>query len=506
MLAAGQSRGAIILEAATYLAALDTSNASFGSSAALFNNRVSVATYHTITSEAADPWAIPASVTSSPLSVAVGTAAVDTALNPPAPPPAAAEPKTLSLTSGVNNLAGGAAADTFDGSLNNSSLQTLTTVDTVDGGAGADLLTATLNNGLTIRPTISGVETINLGAVTNNSTINLASTTGATKYQLAGSSANLTLTNVDSASAAIEAVGNSGALSIGYTDAALAGTDDVSVAVDGQTGGVTFTDAGGSNKLETLSISAENTASSFALTTTNVGTSALNISGDADLTLTGLSTAVASIDASAATGDVNVTAGITTAGLTFTGGTGADTVKNASTATAYYDNLSGGAGNDTFTLDADGFTSKDSIAGGDGTDKITFFDGDADTTTDADFTAVTGVEKLQAQTGQALTATLGDKAAAAGIASVVTSTGNDVITAEADYGALNVTLSTGDDKVDNALSSSALTATAAAASIDANDTITGGSGSSDKLVITADSNATGAVLSANVTLIESCEF
>ena len=47
MLAAGSSRGAIILEAATYLAALDESNASFGSSAAHFNHRVEVATNHT---------------------------------------------------------------------------------------------------------------------------------------------------------------------------------------------------------------------------------------------------------------------------------------------------------------------------------------------------------------------------------------------------------------------------------------------------------------------------
>ena len=72
MLAAGDSRGKVILEAATYLAALDESNASFGSSAALFNHRVEVATYHTITSEASAAWAIPASVTSSDATVATG--------------------------------------------------------------------------------------------------------------------------------------------------------------------------------------------------------------------------------------------------------------------------------------------------------------------------------------------------------------------------------------------------------------------------------------------------
>ena len=76
LLAAGTSRGAIILEAASYLSALDESNAAFGSSAALFNNRVEVATAHTITNEEADSWDIPASVTSDDDSVAAGTAEI----------------------------------------------------------------------------------------------------------------------------------------------------------------------------------------------------------------------------------------------------------------------------------------------------------------------------------------------------------------------------------------------------------------------------------------------
>jgi len=416
---------------------------------------------------------------------------------------------TKTLTINTDNFTTAQGDDLFDASLTASSVQTLTTVDSLDGGTGQDTLNATLNNGLTIRPTISNVETLAVNAVTNNSTMNLASTSGVTAYKVASSSADLTLTNMADASATVSAIGNSGALSFGYTDAALAAASQtVSLTLDGQTGGVTFTDAGGVvNKLETIAITSSNTASSLALTTANVGTTALTVAGDANLTLTGVSTGITSVDAGTATGNVNVTAAVTTSGFTFTGGAGADAITTASTSTAYYDNLSGGDGNDTFTLDADGFSSKDTIDGGAGTaDKITFTDGDADATTDADFTAVTNVERLQAQTGQALTATLGDKAAAAGIALVVTSTGNDVITAEADYGALTVNMSTGDDKIDNALSSAALTATAAAASIDANDTITGGSGSSDIVKLTADSDGTGAVLSSNVTLIEEFEF
>ncbi|OUU66739.1 MAG: hypothetical protein CBC24_02625, partial [Candidatus Pelagibacter sp. TMED64] len=44
-----------------------------------FTNKVTVATYHTITQEAADEWAIPATVTSNPLTVAAGNSTVDTA-------------------------------------------------------------------------------------------------------------------------------------------------------------------------------------------------------------------------------------------------------------------------------------------------------------------------------------------------------------------------------------------------------------------------------------------
>ena len=49
-----------------------------------FNNKVAVATYHTITKEAAAEWAIPSTVTSAAATVVTGKAAVDTALAPAA--------------------------------------------------------------------------------------------------------------------------------------------------------------------------------------------------------------------------------------------------------------------------------------------------------------------------------------------------------------------------------------------------------------------------------------
>ena len=49
-----------------------------------FNNKVAVATYHTITSEAAAEWTLPSSITSVAATVVTGKAAVDTALAPAA--------------------------------------------------------------------------------------------------------------------------------------------------------------------------------------------------------------------------------------------------------------------------------------------------------------------------------------------------------------------------------------------------------------------------------------
>ena len=94
-----------------------------------------------------------------------------------------------SLTTGANSFTGKSGADTFDGSLNSNNQQTLTTADNLTGAAGTDTLTATLNSGLTVRPTLSGIEKLDLTAVTSNSAIDLASATGVTTVSAVSSSA-----------------------------------------------------------------------------------------------------------------------------------------------------------------------------------------------------------------------------------------------------------------------------------------------------------------------------
>lgn len=380
----------------------------------------------------------------------------------------------------------------------------MTSVDNLAGAAGTDTLTATLNNGLTVRPTLSGIENLNLTAVTANSAIDLAAATGVTSVTALSSSSNLTVSRISDAATSLKALGNSGQVSFGFSDAALAAAGQtIALTVDGQTGQVTITDEGGANKAETVAINAQNTASSFALVTTNVGTTAVTVSGDADLTLGTLSSAVVNLNASSATGDVSAALSATAA-VTLTGGTGDDTLSSLG---AYADSLNGGAGDDTLSLDADELTSTDTVAGGEGDDTLALVaDADADSVVDADFTNVSSVETFQGQTDtDALTIVLGTKAAAAGITTInADSTGNDSVTAGATFtNNATVALSTGNDTVDFSATSVALNVTAAAASITASDNIYGGSGTNDKLTLTADSDATGAVLDASFTGLES---
>jgi len=351
---------------------------------------------------------------------------------------------------------------------------------------------------------LSGIEKLDLTAVTSNSAIDLASATGVTTVTAVSSSAGLTVSKIADAAVNLVAQGNSGAVEFGFTDASLAAAaQTVNLTVDGQTGAITINDEGGTNKLETIAITSSNTASTVAFTTTAVGTTKITVAGAANLTLSGTqSAAVVTLDASAATGNVSATVAGATANVVMTGGTGNDTLQSNG---VLDDSLVGGAGDDTLLLDDDYFTSTDTLAGGDGNDTIQMSaDSDADTVTDADFTKVTSVETVAAASSTALTITLGSLAQAAGVTTISTDTGNDVVTIGSGYtGALTVALSTGDDNVTASASAASLNVTALAASLTSADTVTGGTGTADKITITADSNSTGAVLGSAVTAVES---
>ena len=162
------------------------------------------------------------------------------------------------------------------------------------------------------------------------------------------------------------------------------------------------------------------------------------------------------------------------------------------------DSLSGGDGNDTFVL-ADHLDGNDSVDGGAGTDTMSIDSGLADSA----FGRVSHVEVLTLSTPGALT--LGAKAMAAGILTVNDSAGADAIVLAQDFTralTVNLTKSAAADSIDASATSAALTVAGMASAIASQDTVKGGTGSGDALRLTADGDATGAVL-AGVSGVES---
>jgi hypothetical protein len=326
-----------------------------------FANKVTVATYHTITSEAADEWTIPATVTSDATTVATANAAADTALAP-APVPA----KVIALTTGLDTGAaftGAATDDTFN-SVNSLTVtsNTLTAGDNLSGGEGTDTLRIVASGGAITTPLVSS-SSVEVLDITNNSgnnySIDTSLMTGLAKVNaLAGNStttvtASATNLNIAATSTNQNIVTTSAVPSAGAADAI---TIDLSAA--GTTAATSITSDG----IETFNVNLLTTASGSttpgALTAVTLASNQLenvNIAGSVDgslvASLAGASAfgQVGTVDASTATGNVtiNVTPGGSSDGKT---------------------SVSMGSGDDKVTI---GALDKDyTITGGDGTDTL----------------------------------------------------------------------------------------------------------------------------------------
>jgi hypothetical protein len=126
-----------------------------------FSNKVTVATYHTITKEAAAEWDIPATVTSDAASVTTGNAAVDTATAP-----AAAAAQTKSLTISTDIYTGGSGDDIINATRAGSAGTTVTfnANDQLDGGEGTDSIYIE-SGGAVNMATQKSLETVQINAV-----------------------------------------------------------------------------------------------------------------------------------------------------------------------------------------------------------------------------------------------------------------------------------------------------------------------------------------------------
>jgi hypothetical protein len=276
-------------------------------------------------------------------------------------------------TSLSDALTGNAGDDTFTGVQNGLTTETASGSDTVDGGAGSDTVnitntTANAYSGLTLSNVENFVYKATNGGdldaddISGITSLELKSTVGAMDLSDLLTSMELTFTNSNSdmnTSATFKASGVTGA-----TDAAI-------VNVDGVEDGADLALVG---NVETVTINANNNNSRFNDLELAAGTTTVNINANVDLRVDTLLTAagVTSIDvggagavrldattstlsalstynASDATGGQNVAA-VAANNLTFTGGTGDDTLNVGGSITAD-DSFEGGAGADTFRVD-----------------------------------------------------------------------------------------------------------------------------------------------------------
>jgi len=379
---AGVSRGAVMntvinaLDAAS--SSLDVNNAAYGTAAALFDNRVEVASYYTITKlgTATDVGALQntiSSVTSNTASVTVAKASIDDNVD-------SAQSRTVTLTispdtvgtaaSIASAMQVGSVNDTIIGYVSNSaaadnSATTLSVADQLAGGEGTDTLQVTLGNTAALAPSMSSIEVVSLRAVSPET-------------------AMFSLANAGTAVTAVE----------------ISGTSDINIA--GLPNAERLVFSGGYTNTATLAIRTDTTADSVTLVVGDASSAGLR--DGAASTATGIE--VVNLVASAAfrndqvfdfqratalniSGTANVTLSLQTSSGSFVGFTASGLASGNMVgmlgninASALQGNLSlvlstaaidqiivGGAGNDTFFASG-GFNQSDSLDAGAGTDTL----------------------------------------------------------------------------------------------------------------------------------------
>ena len=410
----------------------------------------------------------------------------------------------ITAGTGVDSIAGGLGDDTFTFAGN------LTASDSVNGGAGNDILSVTATTADVNFTNIAAVEVLNVKGAFTSTFGALAAAAGINRvqYGTVGTIENITVgstfTNdltvvqaptgtqdneVVSAAAYTKNLTIQTAHASGLAGTFTGGTGTADrIVYDMTANAITQAGAAGITAIESI-------------TTTGSGANALSVTLDnANVALN----ATLTIDGSGlnAGGALTVDASAEQDGrVVVIGGASADGITGSASTNG--DNLSGGDGNDTFTMGAN-LTSTDTISGGNGVDTVTV----SSATVDSAFTNLSSVETVTATNAL----TLGALANAAGVARVTT-TGTTTV-GSGFTAPLSITLAnaTGASVVATnattaALSySGALTVTAsdAATGIASASTITGGTGTSDRLVFNATSNAiseTSADL-ANVSAIE----
>jgi hypothetical protein len=464
----------------SYLASADgIANATYGSAAQAYQNKVEVAEYYTITkglggSSKADLAASIAGVTSVASTVTAQKAVADktvtdaaakvvadaaAAAAEAAKPPAGT---TIALTTAVDTKTGGAGDDSFVGLPT-----TLTSGDNLDGAGGNDTLsltsTITATNSV-LGFTTTNVENVSINLVDGNAaaahvqTVDMLNSSPAnitvSGVTATGAMDEITFSNVDSGST-VSLVGTGNiAANIGYDAAYLAGTGDTAtVKVNGVTrSAVTNSNIIVTAGIETLTIDSSGVKS--AIGDLQWG-GALVVTGDADLTIADdFAAAVDNVNASAFSGKLSINmadpADNTNPGLvdvadtTVIGGSGNDTLDMSSVTTAARElSVDAGAGNDTVVIGQDltspaATSAGDVLNGGDGVDTLTMNTTIANGLTAANSAGVTNFEALNISNANNNAVTLAN--IQAGISSLVLTAGANAGTTVFPAGANTLTI------------------------------------------------------------------
>jgi hypothetical protein len=325
---AGVGFGEIVYNAVTFLST--TTDAAFTELKTLLDNKALVSAAYSKTASSSDLDTLQGVLSEVPGDHALTAEEVAALIGED--PTGGTPGTTFTLTGTTDAITGTANNDIFIGDNTSASAG-----DTLAGGGGTDTLklfgTATV-------PNFSGIEQVYYNAPAGN--IDLSAKSGVTSIELdnfgtqtltVGKDQTVKLTNQNGGTATI--AGNS-PTTLGLTlnkaegaTVALTGTGltQLDVTASGNDSDITLTNAGG--LLETI-----------------------NIAGSQALDLTHALTTVKTINAGTATGDVTIS-GVGASNLTFTGGSGDDSIAMGATITGS-DVLKGGEGTDTLSVsDAD---------------------------------------------------------------------------------------------------------------------------------------------------------
>ena len=279
---------------------------------------------------------------------------------------------TVTINAGAKTVNTGAGDDRV------AVASTLDATDTLDGGAGTDTLAAVvLTDTAAVLSKVSNFEVLELApaAAQTVTMSNFTNNAGFTRVDFgdAGGGNAITVNNAGTGLNSVRFVAGLEGDAVVF-DRLIDGTADaltISSRADldaaGALGAVLAVTA---NDEETLNISGSAVANDLTITTLNASDlTTLNISGAADVIITNAivgSTALATVDASAATGVVTVNATNSAVAVTMTAGTGAVAGVTTFTGGAGNDTITGGVGDDVLT----GGVGNDTINGGAGGDTL----------------------------------------------------------------------------------------------------------------------------------------